>query len=83
VQAGKGTEYGIRMTKQLGFDTIDIFADPLDLDPIERKLIRTECQKQQLPIVSLACVAVGVDRLQPLGAAVPLGTLQELSRSRF
>ena len=29
-QAGKGTAYGIRMTKEIGFDTIDIFTDPLD-----------------------------------------------------
>lgn len=65
VQAGKGTEYGIRMTKEIGFDSIDIFADPLDLDPKERKLIRTECLRVQLPIVSLACVAVGLIDFNP------------------
>lgn len=65
VQAGKGTEYGIRMTKEIGFDAIDIFADPLDLDPRERKLIRTECQRVQLPIVSVACVAVGLIDFNP------------------
>jgi D-psicose/D-tagatose/L-ribulose 3-epimerase len=65
VQAGKGTEYGIRMTKEIGFDAIDIFADPLDLDPQERKLIRTECQRVQLPIVSVACVAVGLIDFNP------------------
>ena len=27
-----GTEEGIRKTKQIGFDTIDIFADPLEVD---------------------------------------------------
>ena len=65
VQAGHGTAYGIRMTKEIGFDTIDIFADPLDLDPKERKLIRTECSRVALPIVSLACVAVGLIDFNP------------------
>ena len=60
VQAGQGTAYGIRMTKEIGFDTIDIFADPLDIDVTERKLIRRECEKANLPIVSIACVAAGL-----------------------
>jgi sugar phosphate isomerase/epimerase len=65
VQAGKGTAYGIRMTKEIGFDSIDIFADPLDLDAKERKLIRTECEKAGLPVVSVACVAVGLIDFNP------------------
>src|SRR5947199_359127 len=65
VQAGKGTAYGIRMTKEIGFDSIDVFADPLDLDARERKLIRRECEKAGLPIVSIACVAVGLIDFNP------------------
>jgi sugar phosphate isomerase/epimerase len=65
VQAGKGTAYGIRQTKAIGFDSIDIFADPLDIDARERKLIRTECEKAGLPIVSVACVAVGLIDFNP------------------
>src|SRR5262249_15252013 len=57
-QAGKGTAFGIRQTREIGFDTIDIFADPLDIDVKERTLIRRECQRVGLPIVSVACVAV-------------------------
>ena len=64
-QAGLGTEYGIRMTKELGFDTIDIFADPLDTDVKERKLIKRECQQHGLPIISIACVAVGLVDFNP------------------
>jgi len=64
-QSGKGTAYGIRQTKAIGFDTIDIFADPLDTDAKERKLIRTECEKVGLPIVSVACVAVGLIDFNP------------------
>ena len=65
VQAGKGTAHGIRMTKAIGFDSIDIFADPLDIDPKERKLIRTECEAVGLPVVSVACVAVGLIDFNP------------------
>ena len=64
-QSGRDTAFGIRMTKEIGFDTIDIFADPLDLSPRERKLILTECDKAGLPIVSIACVAVGLIDFNP------------------
>jgi sugar phosphate isomerase/epimerase len=64
-QAGRGTAYGIRMTREIGFDTIDIFADPLDLDIKERQLIRRECDKAGMPIVSVACVAVGLIDFNP------------------
>jgi len=65
VQAGRGTAYGIRQTKAIGFDSIDIFADPLDTDAKERKLIRTECEAVGLPVVSVACVAVGLIDFNP------------------
>jgi D-psicose/D-tagatose/L-ribulose 3-epimerase len=64
-QAGKGTAYGIRMTREIGFDAIDVFADPLDIDARERRLIRTECEKAGLPVVSVACVAVGLIDFNP------------------
>jgi D-psicose/D-tagatose/L-ribulose 3-epimerase len=64
-QAGRETSYGIRMTKEIGFDTIDIFADPYDINVKERKLIKRECDKVGLPIVSVACVAVGLVDFNP------------------
>src|SRR5437868_5755613 len=64
-QAGRDTAFGIRMTKEIGFDTIDIFADPLDLSARERRLIRRECERVGLPIVSVACVAVGLIDFNP------------------
>jgi sugar phosphate isomerase/epimerase len=64
-QAGKDTAYGIRMTREIGFDTIDIFVDPLDLDIKERRLIKQECDRVGLPIVSIACVAVGLIDFNP------------------
>lgn len=65
VQAGRGTSYGIWKTREIGFDTIDIFADPLDIDIQERKLIRQECARAGLPIISVACVAVGLTDFNP------------------
>jgi sugar phosphate isomerase/epimerase len=64
-QAGQDTAFGIRQTKEIGFDTIDIFADPLDLDIKERQLIKGECDRVGLPIVSIACVAVGLVDFNP------------------
>src|SRR5262245_60022472 len=64
-QAGRDTAFGIHMTKELGFDTIDIFADPLDLGVKERRLIKRECDRAGLPIVSIACVAVGRTDFNP------------------
>jgi sugar phosphate isomerase/epimerase len=65
VQAGRGTAFGIRKTREIGFDTIDIFADPLDTPMTERKLIIDECAAAGLPIISVACVAVGLIDFNP------------------
>lgn len=64
-QAGKATGWGIQQTKDLGFDSIDIFTDPLDIDVRERQLIKRECDRVGLPIVSIACVAVGLIDFNP------------------
>jgi sugar phosphate isomerase/epimerase len=64
-QAGRDTAFGIRMTKEIGFDSIDLFTDPLDIDAKERRLLRRECEKANLPIISLACIAVGLIDFNP------------------
>ncbi|MGZ0168854.1 MAG: sugar phosphate isomerase/epimerase family protein [Planctomycetales bacterium] len=64
-QAGRGTAWGIQKTKELGFDTIDIFTDPFDIDVRERRLIKDECDRVDLPIVSICCVAVGLIDFNP------------------
>ena len=58
--SGIGTAEGIRKTKEIGFDTIDIFTDPLEIDIRERKLIRDTAAEVALPIVSVCCVALGI-----------------------
>lgn len=64
-QAGRETAWGIRKTKELGFDCIDIFTDPLSIDIRERQLIKRECNRLDLPIVSVCCVAVGLIDFNP------------------
>lgn len=64
-QAGRDTAFGIRKTKEIGFDSIDIFVDPLDTDVKERRLIKRTCDQAGLPIVSIACVAVGLIDFNP------------------
>lgn len=64
-QAGRDTAWGIQKTREIGFDSIDIFTDPLDIDARERRLIRTECQRVGLPIISVCCVATGLIDFNP------------------
>ncbi len=64
-QTGRDTAWGLQKTKELGFDTVDIFADPLDLTMRERQRIRRESERLALPIVSVCCVATGLIDLNP------------------
>ena len=64
-QSGRDTAWGIARTKEIGFDTIDIFTDPLDIDIRERRRIKRECDAQGLPIMSVCCVAVGLIDFNP------------------
>ncbi len=54
------TARGIELTKQIGFDTIDIFADPLEIGPLDRRQIRKSCVAARLPVVSTVCCALGI-----------------------
>ena len=49
-QAGRETEWGIQKTKEIGFDSIDIFTDPLDIDVRERRLVKQECDRLELQL---------------------------------
>lgn len=57
---GIGTAEGIRRTKAIGFDTIDISTDPLEIDIVERRLIKDACREAGLPVISVCCVALGL-----------------------
>ena len=55
-----GTAEGIRLTKQIGFDSIDISADPLEIDARERKLIKDTVRETRLPVVSVVGCSLGI-----------------------
>ncbi len=56
---------GIRAAKQIGFDTYDIFEDPLDLTDADRAEIKSTCEEVGLPIRSVVCVAFGLVDFNP------------------
>jgi D-psicose/D-tagatose/L-ribulose 3-epimerase len=60
-----GLEEGIRRAKQIGFDSYDIFEDPLDIDDATRKLIKETCEEVGLPIRSVVCVNFGLVDFNP------------------
>lgn len=62
---GIDTETGIRKAKEIGFDTYDIFEDPLDIDDATRKMIKDTCAEVGLPIRSVVCVAFGIVDFNP------------------
>lgn len=64
-QAGKGTRFGLEQIRAIGFDTVDIFTDPLDVQREEIDLIINTCEELALPIKSVCCVAVGLIDFNP------------------
>jgi len=60
-----GLEEGIRKAKEMGFDSYDIFEDPLDIDDETRKLIKDTCEEVGLPIRSVVCVNFGLVDFNP------------------
>jgi sugar phosphate isomerase/epimerase len=54
------TARGIQLTKEIGFDTIDIFADPLETTPQELRTVRETCAACELPVISTVCCALGI-----------------------
>ena len=79
-QAGRDTAFGIRMTKEIGFDTIDIFADPLDIDVKERRLIKARMRPGRPADRQHRLRGRRPDRLQPQRAALPPAALPGLPR---
>src|SRR5438093_7893214 len=60
-----GLEEGIRRAKEIGFDTYDVFEDPLDIDDGTRRLIKETAEEVGLPIRSVVCVAFGIVDFNP------------------
>lgn len=64
-QAGRDTAWGLRQTKRIGFDTVDLHTDPLEIDVRERRLFRDVCGELGLPIISICCVSTGLVDFNP------------------
>ena len=60
-----GLEEGIRKAREIGFDTYDIFNDPLETDDATRKLIKDTCAEVGMPIRSCVMVAFGIVDFNP------------------
>jgi D-psicose/D-tagatose/L-ribulose 3-epimerase len=54
------TAQGIQLTKDIGFDSIDIFGDPLEMSPQELRTIHEACSACELPVISTVCCALGI-----------------------
>ena len=66
-QAGVDTKTGLEHIARLGFDSVDIFSEPMDIEQSEIDLIKDICNKKNLPIVSVVVVAFGlVDFNEPV-----------------
>ena len=56
---------GLEKTKEIGFQAVDILADPLDLSPQARKALVQDVLDVGLPVPSVIVVAVGFSDFNP------------------
>ncbi len=80
VQANQPTEFGLRKTKEIGFDSVDIFVDPLELDVRERRLIKRTCDAARSAHRLAGLRRRGPDRLQRQRARVSPAARAGVSR---
>jgi D-psicose/D-tagatose/L-ribulose 3-epimerase len=57
---GLAVAQGIAKTKEIGFDSYDVFEDPLMTSPGEQQLIKDTCAEVGLPVRSAVCIALGL-----------------------
>lgn len=59
-QAGVDTSAGLEHIARIGFDCVDVFTEADGISPAEETIITEACQKNNLPLVSLPVVAIGL-----------------------
>ena len=59
-QAGVDTATGLKHIARIGFDTVDIFTEAVDISKKEVSVVANTSARHELPIVSLVVVAVGL-----------------------
>jgi sugar phosphate isomerase/epimerase len=59
-QVGMDFEEGIRHTKEIGFDTVDIFDEAWQMSDAKKRHIREVCAAHDLPIISVPVCSLGI-----------------------
>src|SRR5688572_27595983 len=59
-QVGMDTATGLEHIARIGFDTVDVFTEAMNIPSKEVSLVERTAQKLGLPIISLPVVAVGL-----------------------
>jgi sugar phosphate isomerase/epimerase len=59
-QAGADSATGLQHTARTGFDCVDIYTEAMTISPEEKRIIASTCEKEDIPIVSLPVVAMGL-----------------------
>lgn len=59
-QVGIDTATGLQNIARIGFDCVDIFTEAMAISLEEKRIIIRTCEKENLPIVSLPVVAIGL-----------------------
>src|SRR5436190_23837043 len=59
-QVGIDTATGLKHISRIGFDTVDIFTEAVDISKDEVRLVAKTAERLELPIISLPVVAVGL-----------------------
>lgn len=59
-QTGVDTKTGLEHIARIGFDTVDIMPEPMTISQAESDLIKNICDNNNLPITSVAVVALGL-----------------------
>jgi sugar phosphate isomerase/epimerase len=56
---------GLEKAREIGFDVVDIAADPLDISASERARLLADVAEVGLPVASVPCVAAGLGDFNP------------------
>jgi D-psicose/D-tagatose/L-ribulose 3-epimerase len=59
-QAGVSTAAGLEHIARIGFDCVDIFTEAMTISAEEKRAIAATCRRENLPIISLPVVALGL-----------------------
>jgi hypothetical protein len=71
---------GLQKTKEIGFQTVDILADPLSMSDADYRQLLKDVQDVGLPVPSTICVAFGLHDFQFIDPTFPSGSRETAHR---